>query len=85
MMQAFKDYWYRFIDIYIGWPGSVHDVQVLTNSDVFAKGEEGMLPPNSRIMFNGCNVLLLILGDLAYSLLSWLLKVYSDSGTLKQL
>ena len=81
VMQALVDYRYRFMDIYIGWPGSVHDAQVLTNSDLFAKGE-GTLLPNSRRMINGCNVPLMILGDPAYPFLPWLMKGYSDSRTL---
>ena len=49
-MQAYVDYWYRFMDIHIGWPGSVQNAQVLTNSDLFAKGEKGTLLPDSRRM-----------------------------------
>ena len=30
------DYWFRFMDIYIRWPGSVH-VYIFTNTDLFAK------------------------------------------------
>ena len=35
VMQAVVDHQYRFMDIYIGWPGSTHDARVLANSDVF--------------------------------------------------
>lgn len=79
--EALADYRYRFMDIYIGWPGSVHNVRVLTNSELFAKGEDGILLPDSRRMINGCNVPLLILDDPAYPLLPWLMKGYSDCGT----
>ena len=54
------DYWYRLMDIYIRWSSSVHDVRILTNSDLFAKGEEGTLLPDLRRMIIGCNVVLLI-------------------------
>ena len=72
------------MDIYIGSPGSVHDARVLTNSDLFAKGKEGTLLTDSKRLINGCNVPLLILGDVAYPLLPWLMKGYSDTGTLTE-
>ena len=82
VMQALVDYRYRFMDIYIGWPGSVHDARVLSNSDLFTRGEAGTLLPDAKRLIEGCNVPLLILGDPAYPLLPWLLKGYSDCGTL---
>lgn len=84
VMQALVDYRYRFMDIYIGWPGSVHDARVLTNSALFSKGETGTLLPNFSRNINGCNVPLVILGDPAYPLLSWLMKGYPESGNSTQ-
>ena len=46
VMQALVDHQYRFMDVYIGWPGSTHDARVLANSDIFHKGEAGSLLPN---------------------------------------
>ncbi len=34
------------MDVYAGWPGSVHDARVFTNSSVLAKCEKGTLLPN---------------------------------------
>ena len=48
-------YRYRFMDVYNECLGSVHDARILTNSDLFAKGEEGTLLPDSKRMINGCN------------------------------
>lgn len=68
VMQALVDHRYVFQDIYIGWPGSVHDAR----------------PPQYRRIIDGVDVPLLILGDPAYPLLPWLMKPYSDSGRLSQ-
>ena len=35
------DHQCKFMDMYIGWPGSVHDARVLVNSNVFTKAEAG--------------------------------------------
>ena len=78
---------YTFMDIYVGWPGSVHDAHVLTNSKLFQEAEAGTLLPNTTKPINGIDVPLLILGDPAYLMLPWLMKPYSDNGrlTTKQL
>ena len=47
VVQALVDYEYRFMTVYGGWPGSVHDARVLANSTVFTRGEAGTLTPNS--------------------------------------
>ena len=46
VLQAIVDHEYKFMDVYAGWPGSVHDARVLTNSSVFAKCENGTFLPN---------------------------------------
>ena len=37
LMQAVVDHDYRFTDVYIGWPGQVHDARVFDNSRIFRK------------------------------------------------
>ena len=37
VLQALVDYEYKFMNIYVGWPGSVHDARVLAHSVVFDK------------------------------------------------
>ena len=37
IMQGVVDHKGRFMDIYIGWPGRVHDARVFSNSSIFAK------------------------------------------------
>ena len=64
------------------WPGSAHDARVLANSDVFTKAEAGTLFPDNKRRICGQDVPLLMLGDPAYPLLPWLMKPFSDCGSL---
>ena len=82
VMQALVDHNYKFLDVYVGWPGSVHDARVLTNSGLFASCDSGAFPPNWPKVINRTSIPLFIIGDPAYPLTSWLIKPYSDCGRL---
>ena len=82
LLQGIVNSSYCFSDIYIGWPGSVHDARMFCNSKAYKLGESGQLVPPSTKLINGVQVPLLILGDPAYPLLSWLMKPFSDNGKL---
>ena len=71
---------YLFMNTYVGWPGSVNDASILSSSEVLTKGEVGTLVPNSVRVISGVRVPVVILGDPAYPLLSWLMKPYTGSG-----
>ena len=64
------DHEYRFMNVYAGWPGSVHDARILSNCKLFAIGEAGTLVPNLVRTISGVPVPVVILGDPAYPLLT---------------
>lgn len=80
VLQALVDHKYLFMNTCVGWPGSVHDARVLSNSEVFAKGESGTLAPSSVKQIFDVHVPVVILGDPAYPLLTWLMKPYTGSS-----
>ena len=84
LMQGLVDHRYCFMDINVGWPGSVHDARVLANSELFQKGESGTLFPQRPKKINNVMVPLVIVGDPAYPLLPWMMKPYTDTGRLSR-
>ena len=80
--QGLVDFKYLFTDIYVGWPGKVHDARVFRNSSIYTKGCQGTLFPPRPRNINGTDVPLVILGDPAYPLLPWLMKPFPDNGRL---
>ena len=84
LVQGLVDHRYCFLDINVGWPGSVHDARVLANSELFDKGQNGSLFPQQPKLIKGVSVPLLIVGDPAYPLLPWIMKPYSDTGRLSR-
>ena len=76
VMQALVDYRGIFLDIYLGWPGKVHDARVFSNSSLYAKAQQGIFLPDWTRQLSGVDVPLCILGDPAYPALPWLMKAY---------
>ena len=84
LLQAVVDHKYCFTDIYIGWPGSVHDARVFANSELYQNGRNGTLFPQSNLQLDGNDVPVVILGDAAYPLMSWLLKPFPHGALNRQ-
>ena len=82
IIQAVVDSCGLFIDVNIGWPGKVHDAGVLVNSLFYSKCNSGNCFPNWKRRIYGVDISLLVLGDPAYPLLSWLMKPFSNTGSL---
>lgn len=80
VMQAVVDSRYIFRDIVVGWPGSVHDARVLSNSKLYNLGTKNELfDQNVTVTILDCQVKPLLLGDPAYPLLNWLMKAYPEN------
>ena len=76
-MQAVVDCNYLFRDVVIGWPGSVHDARVFSNSAIFKKGNEQKLFPNDvKKEICGVDIPPVLLVDPAYLFLPWVVKGY---------
>ena len=79
LMQAVVDCNYLYRDVVIGWPGSVHDARVFSNSAIYKKGNEQNLFPNDPTKeINGEEILPFIVADPAYPLLPWVIKGYPN-------
>ncbi|KAK4882161.1 hypothetical protein RN001_005480 [Aquatica leii] len=77
ILQAICDANYKFIDVFAGYAGSVHDARVFYNSPIAKIIQETpwVLFPNSD-----CH----ILGDSAYKCTTYVLTPYRDNGHLTQ-
>ena len=84
IQQGLVDANYWFLDICVGWPGSVHDAHVFAHSDLYAKITDKELLPDKPIVVNGVNVPLFLIGDSAYPLNTWLMKPFPHNGVLSR-
>lgn len=73
-LQAVVDSDMRFMNIYCGEPGSLHDARVFRRSLLYETAST-----DKRILFPDET---LLLGDSAYPLLSWLVPPFRDNGHL---
>lgn len=86
ILQGVCDHRHVFTDVNIGWPGRVHDARVLRNSEIFQKGEitKHLFPDWKKKILPEKEIRMpvVITGDPAYPLRSWLMKPYIGRGNL---
>ena len=80
IVQAVVDHQYRFTDVNIGWPGSVHDARVYKNSTLKGKCESGEYIHGVYRNVGGRLITPVLLGDAAYPLSSWLIKPFGGAN-----
>ena len=57
LLQAVVDSKYRFTNICVGWPGSVHDARVFANSSLYKKASAGNVLTGDSIIVNALKFL----------------------------
>ena len=66
-----------FLDIFMGWPGSLKDAGLLRNSSFYRLCEEGARLNGPVVPFGGYETREYINGDNAYPILPWLIVPFS--------
>lgn len=80
-VQALCDFSYRFLDVCVKWPGSVHDARVFANSNLNKVLSNGELPIVLESIVDGHPAVpTCILGDAAYALKPFLMKEFPGRG-----
>lgn len=74
LLQVICDHEKKFIDVFCGEPGSLHDARLLRKSNIYTKllGNPGLIGDK------------IILGDSAYPNLHWLVTPFKDYGNLSR-
>ncbi|GBG81518.1 hypothetical protein CBR_g32507 [Chara braunii] len=80
--QVVVDMNLRVLDVFVGYPGSVHDMRMLNLSSLWARAEEGQLFTGPPVMLPfGVRTNGYLLGDNSYPQLEWIVVPY---GSLAQ-
>ena len=79
VQKAIVDSQYRFEWVSCGFPGNSHDAIIFESTDLWSHIKEGRCIPNIGQPVDGVTVPLLIVGDSAFPLCTWLLKPYTNA------
>ena len=84
VLHGIVDHDYFFRDVYVGWPGSVHDACGFANSKICKLGSEGNILQGEKITIGEVDVLIFLVADSAYPVSTWLMKPFPHGSTLTQ-
>ena len=76
------DHSYLFRDVYIEWPGSVHDACAFGHSSLYKKAIAGSVLNGSTVKLQSQDIVPYRVGDSAYPLLLWLMKPFPHLAAL---
>ncbi|KAJ1085153.1 hypothetical protein NDU88_005286 [Pleurodeles waltl] len=82
VLQGAVDGLGQFWDICTGFPGGMHNGDILQNSSLWTLSRDGGLLSQPQRLFSGRSFKYVLLGDTSYPLQDWLLKPYLDSERL---
>ena len=75
IIQGLVDASYCFLDLCVGWPGSVYDARVFVCSSLYKKITDNQFIPDKTKSIGSVDVPLYMIGDSAYPLQSWLISL----------
>ena len=84
LVQGIVDSLGLFLSVATGFPGSLHDSRMLRLSDVYWAAENDDILMEPTLNLGGTVIHLLVLGDSAYPLKTWLLPVIKENGALNR-
>ena len=82
ILQGVVDHSYCFMDINVGWPGSVHDAHVFAQSALYRNITKNHLFPDKPMSIDGVKIPRYPISDSAYPLKSWLMKPFTYGSSL---
>ncbi|KAF8790648.1 Protein ANTAGONIST OF LIKE HETEROCHROMATIN like protein [Argiope bruennichi] len=84
LLQGVVDSNYKFWDVNIGWPGSVHESRVFTNSMLWLKGQDHNLFPDTLKELYGIKIPIYILAGTPYPQSHWVLGPFLNEASIKE-
>lgn len=79
ILQAVVDTDLRFLDVCVGYPGSLTDAKCLRESSFYKKCRNGQRLNGASMQVGDLSIGEYVVGDSEYPLLPWLMKPYKDS------